>query len=216
LTSPLHRTLVISVLGSVAVAVSAAQTPDQDDSRRLHGIDRPFAFNGQVRQVQMDFSAGEYRVIGAADERLRVEWSVRREPDASRVDVEARVQGNRAMVMTDGFNNDGLRVAVHVPQRSDLRIRLSAGELRVEGVDGSKNVQSYAGEVDIDVGRAEDYRRVDASIWAGELRAAPFRVEKSGLFRSFDWRGTGPYTLHARLGAGELTLFSRPQPSAGR
>jgi hypothetical protein len=61
----------------------------------------------------------------------------------------------------------------------------------------------------IDVNRAEDYHAVDASIWAGEIHADPFSVHKEGLFRSFDWKGRGPYTLHARLKAGEVWLSER-------
>ena len=84
--------------------------------------------------------------------------------------------------------------------------RLTAGELTIEGIDGNKDVSLHAGELDIDVGRAEDYRSVSASVWAGEVHASPFNVSKEGLFRSFSWSGKGAYTLEARLKAGEIDL----------
>jgi hypothetical protein len=60
----------------------------------------------------------------------------------------------------------------------------------------------------------EDYSRVDASLWAGDLDAPPFNVSKGGLFRSFDWKGNGSYTLHAHLMAGDLRL--RATHASGR
>jgi hypothetical protein len=63
-----------------------------------------------------------------------------------------------------------------------------------------------AGELTIDVGRADDYRRVEASVWAGEVRATPFGRRAGGLFRSVDWEGPGQYRLEAHLKAGEIRL----------
>ena len=76
-------------------------------------------------------------------------------------------------------------------------------------IRGNKDIEMHAGDVDIDVGRPEDYKHVDAALWAGDLTATPFHVNKGGLFRSFDWNGNGPYRLHAHLMAGDLRLFSK-------
>ena len=108
--------------------------------------------------------------------------------------------------MLDGPGHNDFRVTIRVPSRADLYVRLSAGELSLRGIEGNKDVELNAGEIDIDVGRAEDYGQVDAGLWAGEIEAAPFRMSKEGLFRSFDWRGPGKYRLHAHLMAGEIRL----------
>jgi len=60
--------------------------------------------------------------------------------------------------------------------------------------------------VNIDVGKREQYARVDASVNSGEINASAFDVEKGGLFRSFDQRGSGRYRLHAHVGAGQIDL----------
>jgi hypothetical protein len=41
------------------------------------------------------------------------------------------------------------------------------------------------------------------------VKAEPYQANKGGLFRSFDWRGSGPYRLAAHLKAGELHLYSK-------
>ena len=114
-----------------------------------------------------------------------------------------------ASITTDGPTNKGFKVAIKVPSRADLYVRLTAGDLRVDGIEGNKDIELHAGDVRIDVGRADDYHTVDASVWAGELWAEPFSIHKEGLFRWFDWSGKGPYRLHARLKAGDLRLYSK-------
>jgi len=74
---------------------------------------------------------------------------------------------------------------------------------------GAAGVRLKPAELCIDVGRPDDYRRVEASVWAGELKAASFRMSKGGLFWSLDWRGDGAYRLRAKLKAGELHLYSK-------
>ena len=87
---------------------------------------------------------------------------------------------------------------------------MTAGDIRIEDVRGNKDIELHAGDVRIDVGRAEDYNSVDASVWAGDIKAEPFNTIKGGLFRSFEWNGHDPYRLHARLKAGDLRLYRKP------
>ena len=116
------------------------------------------------------------------------------------------MRDRNAAILTDGPNH--FKVDIQVPSRADLHVRLTAGELRIEAVEGNKDIGLHAGEIGIDVGRPEDYKSVSASAWAGEVHAAPYNETKEGLFPSFDWTGKGPYRLEARLKAGEVRLHS--------
>ncbi|OFW28318.1 MAG: hypothetical protein A3H97_00045 [Acidobacteria bacterium RIFCSPLOWO2_02_FULL_65_29] len=189
-----------AMLALAPASPTFSQTPRPSDS-----LERPFASGGHVH---LDLSAGEYTIQGSADNRVRLEWSVRNPERLRRVRARADIRGSDAWISLDGPDNGGLRVTVYVPRRSDLDVDLSAGELRIEGIEGNKDVKSYAGEMRIDVGRVDDYRSVEASIWAGEIQAAPFRASKEGLFRRFDWTGAGRYRLRASLWAGELRLYT--------
>jgi hypothetical protein len=198
------RTLIHAALLGIAL-VSAPALPATQESRTSDSLERAFVANGRIR---MDLSAGEYRISGSPDLRIRLDWKVRDSDQLWRVKTRVDVRGSDATVMTDGPSNH-FSVNIQVPARSDLYVRLTAGELRLERVEGNKDVELHAGELDIDVNRAEDYHSVDASVWAGEIHADPFHISKEGLFRSFDWRGKGPYRLHAKLKAGEVRLFSK-------
>jgi hypothetical protein len=190
-----------ALLGMVAfAAVPATQT------RTATSLERPFAPGGSIR---MDLSAGQYEIAGSPDGRIRMDWNA---GDRARLDeVEARIdtRGSDATLTIDGPQNN-FEVRIQVPSRSNLHVRLTAGELAIKGIEGDKDVELHAGELDIDVRRADDYKSVDAGIWAGELHASPFSVVKEGLFRSFDWSGRGRYRLHAHLKAGELRLHAAP------
>jgi hypothetical protein len=198
--SAFFASIVGVILAALPAGPSGSQPPRLSDS-----LERAFAGGGRI---YMNLAAGDYRISGAKENRIHILWKVRNTDDLSRVRVQADVKGSEATLATDGVRN-GFEVEIQVPTRSALRVRLTAGDLTVDGVEGNKDIESHAGDLTIDVGRAEDYGRVDASLWAGDIDASPFNVSKGGLFRSFDWKGNGPYTLHAHLKAGDLRLVSR-------
>lgn len=165
-------------------------------------VERQFAPGGQVR---MDLSAADYTIEAGRDDRILVRWEVHSPEDAARVKVDIQRQGSAATITTKGPHNN-FRVLIELPARTDLRVELSAGELKIRGIEGSKDVGSWAGDIDIDVGRASDYATAEASVRAGDLTAPAFNVSKSGLFRSFSWKGPGRYTLRVKLTAGDLRL----------
>ena len=199
----MRTTIAAAMLGTALVAAPALQATQE--SRATDSLERAFTANGRVR---MDLSAGDYRISGSPDNRIRLDWSVRNADQLSRVKARADVRGSDATITTNGPSNN-FKVTIQVPTRSDLYVRLTAGDLTVQHIEGNKDIEMHAGDLNIDVGRAEDYHSVDAAVWAGDLNAEPFQIWKEGLFRSFDWNGHGPYRLHARLKAGDLRLSSK-------
>lgn len=165
-------------------------------------IEKTFAAGGSA---ELDLSGGEYRITGSPDNRIRVEWHTKNPDDARRARITVNVTGTRAVITTDGPRN-GFEVRIQLPRRTHLTLDLSAGELRIRDIEGSKNVSVGAGDIEIHTGRRQELRRVNASVRIGELNARPFDVQKDGLFRSFQWNGQGTYDVNARLSVGELTL----------
>jgi len=177
------------------LAVASVASADQG------ATEKAFAPGGRVR---LDLSAGDYTIRAGRDDRIHVQWHAAFS-DAWRVAVDVRVTGSDAVVRTKGPRNN-FRVVIELPSRTDLKVDLSAGELRVGGIAGNKDVGLWAGDILIDVGRADDYARVHASVTAGDINASPFGGHKEGLFRSFTWRGPGRYSLKVDLTAGNVTL----------
>jgi len=184
----------------LAVTVSA------QEARTSGSLERPFSANGSVK---MDLVAGDYRITGSSHDRVRLDWSVREAEALPKVQAHAEVRGRELSITTDGPSNKGLKFTIEVPTQSDLFVRLTAGDLTIADVRGNKDIELRAGDLRIDVGSADDYNKVDGSLWAGDITASAFQIFKSGLFRSFDWTGKGPYRLHAHLMAGDLHLYSQ-------
>jgi hypothetical protein len=189
---------------AAALATLATSTAANPAFQSTFGqpIDKPFSKGGVIR---MKLAAGDYRIAGSSDDKIRVEWRANRADQASNLKAEADIRGTTAQITTSDFRN-GVHFTIGVPARSDIDIDLSAGDLDIRGIEGNKRVASWAGDVKIDVGQPDQYRRVEASVRAGDLNAQPFNVSKGGLLRSFTWTGKGPYSLDVKLFAGDLTL----------
>lgn len=163
--------------------------------------DKPFVAGGKV---EVDLDGGSYEIKAAADNHIRVSVS---DTQATKVDVAT--DGSQATVKIKDTPHSNFRAIIEVPTTGDIVVRLSGGELKMDRIAGNKDVESYAGNVEIAVGDAKDYAHVDAAVKAGDLDASPFGGSKSGLLQEFTWSGDGRYTLRAHLGAGNLVLSSK-------
>lgn len=188
-------------LAVAAVALLVRSVPASQSTTGV-AVDKAFAPGGTIT---MKLAAGDYQISGRSDQKIRVAWRVDHAEDASRVKAEADIRGTTALVATTGVKN-GMHFTIDVPARSDIDVDLSAGDLEIRGIEGSKKVGSWAGDVSIDVGKAEQYREVEVSVRAGDLSAKPFNVMQGGLMRGFKWSGQGRYVLQVKLFAGDLTL----------
>lgn len=194
------RTVPLAVLGMFA-AVAFAQDATVEETGKSP-VEVKFSAGGQLH---MELCSSGIELRGVDENVVRVSYS----PQGERTDdvrIRLRIEGNRGRVRVTGCPHNNFQIKIEVPKKSDLSIRMFAGELVVKGVTGNKDVRLSAGQLTMDVGEAADYSHVYASVSSGELDARPFDVEKGGLFRSFERSGSGKYRLHAHVGAGELDL----------
>jgi hypothetical protein len=167
----------------------------------------------QMRQFQsggtiyMDLSAGDYEIHEAQEDRIHVTGTCSDLEKQSRMRADIRVSGSEAKIVTGGPHNNS-HFTIEVPHHTNLVIRLSAGNLEIGKIDGDLDVSSHAGDINIEVGRASEYRSVSASVYAGDVSAPAFGDSKGGLFRSIHWSGGGTHKIQAHVGAGDLTLQS--------
>jgi hypothetical protein len=156
--------------------------------------------------LRMQLRSGEFHIIGRDENRIAIRLEGKSAGNAQDLTVRFRRSGNNGDLRLWGGPRDDLRVTIEIPKAAMLFVRMPAGELHVDGVNGDKDVELHFGELTIGVGSAADYAHVDASVLTGELDGAPFDESHGGLFRSFEKSGTGRYKLHAHVGAGQLTL----------
>jgi hypothetical protein len=156
--------------------------------------------------LKLELSSGDYDIKPGVAGKLTV---ISKEQDASmpkkpRFGIDTNPK--EAAVRVEAPKN--YAAIIQVPRNSNLRIHLSGGRLRVDGINGDKDIESSAGDISIDVGRPENYRQVDASVDLGHIEAPPFQIAQEGLEQSFSRVGPGSYRLHAHVGTGEIRLYS--------
>ena len=191
------------ILVAAAIGTAAAGLPGQDQNSTANGrLARPFESGGRM---YMNLSAGAYRIEGTRDNEIRVRWRTRNPEDMSSVRAKMDVKGRDATLRLDGPGNN-FSANVELPERTDVTIHLSAGDLDVRRLEGSKDIDMWAGDLTVEVGDTSKYRHVSASVRSGEISASPFKVNKGGLFRSFQADGAGSYDLRVKLMAGDLKL----------
>ena len=162
-------------------------------------MDKQFVSAGRI---DLHLSAGGYVIRGTTDNRISIELNPSQAPH---VRADVKIDGNRARIDVSGPEHN-FQATIYVPQRSDLVINQSVGDLRIQAVEGNKNVDLDVGSLKIDVPKAADYGNVDATVRIGSLKAPAWNAQHDGFFRSFEAHGQGKYTLNAHVGVGDMTL----------
>jgi hypothetical protein len=152
-------------------------------------------------KVQITLESGGYEIRASADSRIHVRWN-----EASGARVQLTTNGKSADLRVENTPHNNFHATIEVPALTDLRVRLTAGDLRVSGIKGDKDIEANAGNLNVSVGSSSDWGDVDASVTAGDISATPFAANKGGLFRSMRWKGPGKYRLHVHLMAGDVNL----------
>jgi hypothetical protein len=152
-------------------------------------------------KVEMTLESGDYDIRASSDNRIHVRWN-----EASRARVKLTTNGKSADLRVGNTPNNNFHATIEVPALTDVRVRLTAGNLEMAEIKGDKDIEANAGNLSISVGSSSDWGDVDASVTAGDLHAPAFQAASGGLFRSFKWKGPGKYRLHAHLTAGDINL----------
>jgi hypothetical protein len=158
--------------------------------------------------VRLHLEAGGYTVRPSDSENIVVTWHTRHEEQLKRVKVAIHSGPSTADVYVNDTPNNHFEATIDVPRLSNLWVRLSAGEVDVEPVEGDKNIEVLAGAIEVEVPHPEQYGHRDASVDIGGLSSSAFDIDKGGFFRSFNQEGPGKYRLHAHVMTGDIDLRS--------
>lgn len=163
-----------------------------------HNVTAPVP-SGQI--VALDLEAGEYDVVPSDKAQVSVTWE-----RGDRVKVQAEPRDGGLRVRVGNTPHQDFLARIEVPKVCTLKIRLTAGELRIGAIEGSKDIRNRAGEVHLDIPDPKAYGEVYASSWAGEIQAPAFGGGDEGVFNGFRYHGSGPHQLRVKVMAGEIHL----------
>jgi hypothetical protein len=174
-----------------------------EDGRPEARVQKKFVSGSTIR---LHLEAGGYTISPSDSDNITVTYHANSESQLREVRVEIQPSASSAEVYVTNTPNNKFDATIEVPRHSNLWVRLTAGELDVEGVEGDKNLEVRAGELQVEIPHPEEYGHRDASVTMGGLESNAFDVSKGGMFRSFEQQGPGKYRLHAHVLTGDINL----------
>lgn len=212
--------LVMRTLGSavllgtavMALSTSSALAADSTPATR----EAAFAEGGLVI---LDANVGDVQVMpAAAGGKLQVSIQTHSPEDAKAAPGwihEFAVNGSQAKIVVQfpKRRNYNMEVVLRVPQRSDLKVHMDVGDLKIDGVTGNVEADLGVGDLKVTVPDPKAYRTVSMSVRIGDVNAKAFNLQPSGfLGKSVDKQlDSGSYRLKLHTGIGDVSCVAGGQ-----
>ena len=164
----------------------------------------------------IDSTPAGLQITGTDRDELHVTCTADSDQDAAHVALHFSSTADGSKLSIDRAHtqhgNHGLQITIEVPRRTNLSVRMFAGQVTVEEIKGDKDIEIGAGQITISSIHAGDYRSVKASVGAGEVQAQAFGADKGGLFRTFNRENpNGDYRLQAHVTTGQIQLLGNAE-----
>jgi hypothetical protein len=157
--------------------------------------------------LTIESRSGEVDVVGSDQQGVRVTCKLDDTDRAKDVHIEFEQTGDFGKLRLHGGPSNNVQVRIELPRRTDLKLRVPAGEVRIDQVSGDKDISLSAGEITVSHVNAAEYRSVKAYVDVGAVTATEFGVGKGGFFRTFSRETAGGlYRLRAHLISGNVQL----------
>lgn len=179
-----------------------------DDWRysQTHTQIREFPSGGSIH---VHLSVGDVHIKRGESNQIRMEYTVKsgRERVVKETTVDFDVNGNNADIEfhVPSSSNTEVDVELEVPQNSNLDVHEKVGDMRIDDVEGDKDLSLGVG--DIHLGRQHAaYRVVQASAGIGDVSGDGYGETSGWLGKTLKYRGEGKYELRAHVGVGDIHL----------
>lgn len=168
-----------------------------------------FATGGSLR---LHVSAGDVKITKGSDTRhIVLRYTAKSDDDGKDASgcVKTRFQAEGSQVEIDlkGRMNGScnLDVELEVPSPINLTLRMVAGDVVLDGVQGDISVVDHVGDIRLNPGPEKEYSLIQASTRIGDVDGLPGRVH-GWLGKSGKVTGAGQYRLYAHAGVGDVHL----------
>ncbi len=158
-------------------------------------------------QVELRVRYGDVHIVPGDDSHIVLSNTMHsNHSDFDRkVEPQFEVKGSKAALTLKAPHSGNTEVNIKLPARTDIYLRVSAGDITLGSIEGNKDLETHAGDIDIDIAQEASYGPVDASTHAGDV-AAPFGQPHGWIGNSLKYQGTGAYRIHAHTLAGDVRL----------
>src|SRR5262249_51751973 len=123
--------------------------------------------------LKLELSSGNYKIESGTADRLIIQSTAKNPDEQKKVRFGLNATRQEASVKVNGPSK--VEVSIQIPKNVNLSVRLNGGRLTVSGIEGDKDIESNAGQVNINIGKPQDYRAIDASVTIGDIEARALR-----------------------------------------
>jgi hypothetical protein len=175
------------------------------DYQETRSDSREFVAGGMLH---VHLGVGNLHIRRGDSSKIRLHYTVksRRENNLKEAHVDFDVRGNDARLDFHApSDNTQFDVELEVPQNTNLEVHAKVGDLKVEEVEGDKDLSLGVGDIHVARGQS-GYRLVHASTGIGDVDSSGYGETSGWLGKTLKYRGEGKYELRAHVGVGDITL----------
>ena len=136
--------LALLVLALTPSMLSAAEPNAPNDPQ----ASQPFAPGGFIR---LHLSPGGYTITNANADAIQITYTTPHPDELKKVKVNIQTSASSADVSVSDTPHNNFQATIEIPRRSNLRVRMFAGEVVIDGIEGDKDVEVSAGRIEIKV-----------------------------------------------------------------
>jgi len=197
-----HKTIVVCLLSVPFCAAS-----DHWNYEESRDEVRDFVAGGMLH---VRLSVGDLHIKRSDSTRIRLHYTVksRRESHVKDAHVDIEIRGRDANIEfpSPAGGNTQFDVELEVPQNTNLDVHEKVGDIRIDEIEGDKDLDLGVGDIRVATGRTA-YHLVRATTSIGDVSGGDGYGETSGwLGKTLKYHGDGKYELHAHVGVGDIAL----------
>ena len=198
--------LLHSIIVSYLLLVPFCAASDHWSYEEAHSEVRDFPAGGMVH---VRLSVGDLHIERGETNQIRLHYTVKswRESNVKDAHVEIDVHGRDAEIEfhapTGG--NTQFDVELEVPQNTNLEVHEKVGDLRIDDIEGDKDLGLGVGDIRVAFGRSA-YHLVRASTSIGDVNTSTGDVSEGFLGKTLKYYGDGKYELRAHVSIGDISL----------
>ena len=146
---------LLSVIVLVALC-GVVQAKEKEEVAHLgkQPFEADFASGGQLRII---LRSGDIRIEGADAEKISIRADGKNADRAGEVKVRLVRKSDGTELEISGGPRNGIEIVVEIPRKTNLWVRMPAGDLDVHGVIVNKDVELHAGDMTLSAGDPEQY-----------------------------------------------------------
>ena len=155
--------------------------------------------------LEIELGSGDYQIVASVSDSIAVVYDEGNADAIRKVKVQIDSGHGQNHIKIAGPKSN-FHAVIEVPRKTDLHVRMSSGGLSIGDVEGNKDIEVLAGNLELNSLRPQDYAQADFSVRVGDVYAPLFKTTKTKLRQSFSTVGPGKYRLRAHVGVGDMTL----------